>query len=88
MNTKLYYVFEDDLHEWIRSHLPKRLPKPFKQSISNKLGIDVFGDKRTDQKSVIIDKKIHKKLKKYCSKKNISIRTFVADAINEKMEAK
>ncbi len=88
-NVTLYYVTKDDLIEWIKMNLPRRLTSNFRKAVTRKLravGVDtddLFPKiKRT---GISLDIELHERIKKQVGEKTF-IKDFVSEAIMEKLE--
>jgi len=79
-----YYVNDDDFIEWIKSKIPRNLPKNIRRIITMKLHemkIDLNISPRTDLMMVGVKPHIHNKLKKTAEREKKSIQKITEEAL-------
>ena len=88
-NVTLYYVTKDDLIEWIKMNLPRRLTSNFRKAVTRKLravGIDTdYLFPKTKRTGISLDVEVHERIKEHVGEKTF-IKDFVSEAIMEKLE--
>jgi len=80
----IYYVNDDDFIEWIKSKIPRNLPKNIRQIITMKLHemkIDINLSPRTELRLIGIKPYLHNKLKKIAEREKKSIQKITEEAL-------
>lgn len=83
-DVTLYYVDDNDFIEWIKSRLPKNIPKNLRKVITMKLhgmGIEIDLSPRTELMLIAIKPYLHKELKKMAKRKKKSMQNITEEAL-------
>jgi len=79
IDKRLYYISQEDLTKWVKNKIPKYIPGPLKNAITQKLhdiGIDIEF-KSEKKKAIMVEPKLYKQIKEKATKEGITIAQYV-----------